>query len=221
MWTQCWMEQDSGWLRMLKRARHVMSFFLPWSLIGAICLQESKAPEITGEVLSNENIWSVKRDQDREYLNKPSGFRFHVQGHGTWWYAPRSAEELTNIIKRPLLILWKQASVLSLEWQEGESGELQPVSFASISEKVAGQIILENILKYMKDKKVVRSSHHGLTKSPYYVGQSMITNLVAFYNKMTTLEVEKRAVDVVCLDLVRLLTVSPLASSLINWWSMD
>lgn len=69
----------------------------------------------------------------------------------------------------------------------------------------------------MKDKKVVRSSHHGLTKSPYYVGQSMITNLVAFYNKMTTLEVEKRAVDVVCLVLVRLLTVSPLASSLINW----
>ena len=69
----------------------------------------------------------------------------------------------------------------------------------------------------MKDKKVVRSSHHGLTKSPYYVGQSMITNLEAVSNKMTTLEVEKRAVDVVCLDLVRLLTVSPLASSLINW----
>lgn len=217
MWTQCWMEQDSGWLRTLKRARHIMSFF--FTLISYWC-------DLPSGVQGPRDYRGSPEQWKHMVCEKRSGQGIfkqtdHVQGHGTWWYAPRSAEELTNIIKRPLLILWKQASVLSLEWQEGESGELQPVSFASISEKVAGQIILENILKYMKDKKVVRSSHHGLTKSPYYVGQSMITNLVAFYNKMTTLEVEKRAVDVVCLDLVRLLTVSPLASSLINWWSMD
>lgn len=69
----------------------------------------------------------------------------------------------------------------------------------------------------MKDKKVIWSNRHVLKKSPYYIGQSMITKLIAFYNKMTTLDAEKRAVDVFCLVLVRLLTVSPLASSLMNW----
>ena len=55
------------------------------------------------------------------------------------------------------------------------------------------QLILEAISKHMKDKKLV--SQHGFTK-----GKSFLTNLITFYDKMTSLVDERRAVDIVCLD---------------------
>lgn len=43
---------------------------LPWSLLVRLGIWESKAPETSGKVLSNENLPSVKEDQDKEHLNK-------------------------------------------------------------------------------------------------------------------------------------------------------
>jgi len=53
------------------------------------------------------------------------------------------------------------------------------------------QIILEANSKHIKDKKVICSSQCGFTK-----GKSCLTNLIAFYNKMSSLVHEGRAMDV-------------------------
>jgi len=47
----------------------------------------------------------------------------------------------------------------------------------------------------MEEKKVIKSSQHGLTK-----WKSHLTNLIAFYDGMTSLVNEGRAMDVVYLD---------------------
>jgi len=56
------------------------------------------------------------------------------------------------------------------------------------------QLILEVIIKQVKEKKVI-SSQHGFTK-----GKSCLTNLIAFYDGMTGWVDEGRAMDAVYLD---------------------
>ncbi|KAK4826109.1 hypothetical protein QYF61_005247 [Mycteria americana] len=56
--------------------------------------------------------------------------------------------------------------------------------------------LLETISKYLKNRKVSGSSQHGFTK-----GKSCLTNLITFYNEVTGLVDQGRAVDVVYLDL--------------------
>jgi len=57
------------------------------------------------------------------------------------------------------------------------------------------QLILEVIIKQVKEKKVIRSSQHGFTK-----GKSCLTNLIALYDGMTGWVDEGREVHVVYLD---------------------
>ncbi|GAB0207731.1 mitochondrial enolase superfamily member 1 [Grus japonensis] len=57
------------------------------------------------------------------------------------------------------------------------------------------QLILGVINKHVEEKKVIGSGLHGFTK-----GKSCLTNLIAFYDGMTSWVDEGRAVDVVYLD---------------------
>jgi len=57
------------------------------------------------------------------------------------------------------------------------------------------QVILDVICKQVEEKKVIRSSQHGLTK-----GKLCLTNPIDFYDGMTGWVGEGRAVDVIYLD---------------------
>ncbi|KAK4830696.1 LOW QUALITY PROTEIN: hypothetical protein QYF61_012865 [Mycteria americana] len=57
------------------------------------------------------------------------------------------------------------------------------------------QIILSAIMQHIQDNQVIRASQHGFMK-----GRSCLTNLISFYDKVTRLVDEGKAVDVVYLD---------------------
>ena len=57
------------------------------------------------------------------------------------------------------------------------------------------QIILSAIMQHVQDNQVIRPSQHGFMK-----GKSCLTNLISFYDKVTRLVDEGKAVDVVYLD---------------------
>lgn len=109
------------------------------------------------------------KDSVREYLSK--------LGHDRMY--PLVLRELADVIERPLSIIIDQP------WQLGgmssdcrkvnvtpiikKSKKKHPVKYRlvtlpSIPEKVMEQLILETISRHMTDRKIIRSSQHGLTK---------------------------------------------------------
>lgn len=66
----------------------------------------------------------------------------------------------------------------------------KPVSLISIPGKRMEQLMLKTISRHMKNKKVIGSSQHGFTKE-----KSFLTSLITFYDELTGLINEGRAVD--------------------------
>ncbi|GAB0180592.1 mitochondrial enolase superfamily member 1 [Grus japonensis] len=96
-----------------------------------------------------------------------------------------------------VLVDWKLANVTPIhkKGQKEDPGNYKPVSLTLVPGKVMEQIILSAIMRHVQDNQVIRLSQHGFMKS-----RSCLTNLISFYDKVTHLVDEGKAVDVVYLD---------------------
>ncbi|KAK4829891.1 hypothetical protein QYF61_007283 [Mycteria americana] len=118
--------------------------------------------------------------------------------------------KLAEVLTKPLSILYQQSWLtgeVPVDWrlanvtpiyekgQKERPGIYIPVSLTSVPGKVMEQIILSAITQHVQDNQVIRPSQHAFMK-----GRSCLTNLISFYDKLTRLVDEGKAVDVVYLD---------------------
>ncbi|KAK4826305.1 hypothetical protein QYF61_007152 [Mycteria americana] len=134
----------------------------------------------------------------------------HTQAMGPDGIHPRVLRELAEVLTKPLSIIYQQSWLngeVPVDWRlanatpiykkgrKEDPGNYRPVSLTS----VPGKHVLDN--------QVIRPSQHGFRK-----GRFCLTNLI-FYNKVTRLTDEGKAVSVVYLDFSKAFELFPTAFS--------
>jgi len=123
---------------------------------------------------------------------------------------PRVRKELAEELAKPLSIIcqqswltaevpddWRLASVTSIykKDRKEDPGNYRSVSLTSMPGKIMEQLILSALTGHVKDNHGIRPSQHGFMK-----GRSCLTNLISFYDQVTRLVDEGKAVDLIYLD---------------------
>ncbi|KAK4805387.1 hypothetical protein QYF61_003960, partial [Mycteria americana] len=124
---------------------------------------------------------------------------------------PRVLKELADVLTKPLSIIYQQSWLtgeVPADWRlanvtpifkkgrKEDPGNYRPVSLTSVPGKLIQQIILSAITRHVENNQGIKPSQRGLRK-----GRSCLTNLISFYDKVTRVVDEGKAVDVVYLDL--------------------
>ncbi|KAK4832714.1 LOW QUALITY PROTEIN: hypothetical protein QYF61_025175 [Mycteria americana] len=119
-------------------------------------------------------------------------------------------KELVEELAKPLSIIyqqswltgevpdhWRLANVMPIykKAQKEDPGNYRPVSLTSVPGKIMERFILSALNRHVQATQGIRPSQHGFMK-----GRSCLTNLISFYDKVTRLVDEGKAVDVFYLD---------------------
>ena len=123
---------------------------------------------------------------------------------------PRVLRELADVVAQTFFIIlqksWPTRNVL-VDWrltnvtpvfrkgQKDDLGSYRPISLTLVPGKVMEWIISGAILDQLKVNQGIRPSQHGFMN-----GRSCLTSLISFYDKVTRMVNEGKAVDVVNLD---------------------
>uniref|UniRef100_UPI00109F2E4C uncharacterized protein LOC114596483 n=1 Tax=Podarcis muralis TaxID=64176 RepID=UPI00109F2E4C len=123
---------------------------------------------------------------------------------------PRVLKELADVISEPLAVIfenswrtgevpadWRRANVVPI-FKKGEREDpnnYRPVSLTSIPGKILEQIIKQTVCEHLERNAVITNSQHGFLKN-----KSCQTNLISFFDRITSLVDEGNAVDVAYLD---------------------
>jgi len=123
---------------------------------------------------------------------------------------PRVLRELAEELAKPLSIIYQQswltgevpndcmlAKVIHIckkGWTENP-GNYRPVILTSVPGKNMERFILSALTRHVKDNQGIRPSQHVFMK-----GRSCLTNLISFYDQVTRLVDEGKAVDVIYVD---------------------
>ncbi|KAF1449307.1 hypothetical protein FQV21_0007288, partial [Spheniscus demersus] len=125
---------------------------------------------------------------------------------------PRVLRELAEELAKPLSIIyqqswltgevpddWRLANVTPIykKGRKEDPGNYRPVSLTSVPGKIMERFILRALTRHEHERnnQGIRPSQHGFTR-----GRSCLTNLISFYDQVTHLVDEGKAVDVVYLD---------------------
>ncbi|KAK4830600.1 hypothetical protein QYF61_012026 [Mycteria americana] len=159
-------------------------------------------------------------DRDRDQNGAPiiqgemvSDLLHHLDTHksmGPDEIHPRVLKELAEELTKPLSIIYQRswltgevpvdcrlANVTPIykKGRKEDPGNYRPISLTSVPGKLMEQIILSAITRHVEDNQGIKPGQHGFRK-----GRSCLTNLISFYDKVTHLVDEGKAVDVVYLD---------------------
>uniref|UniRef100_A0A670K9H8 Reverse transcriptase domain-containing protein n=1 Tax=Podarcis muralis TaxID=64176 RepID=A0A670K9H8_PODMU len=123
---------------------------------------------------------------------------------------PRVLKELADVISEPLAVIfenswrtgevpadWRRANVVPIfkKGKREDPNNYRPVSLTSIPGKILEQIIKQTVCEHLERNAVITNSQHGFLKN-----KSCQTNLLSFFDRITTLVDEGNAVDVAYLD---------------------
>ncbi|GAB0206562.1 hypothetical protein GRJ2_003121800 [Grus japonensis] len=170
------------------------------------CPQGIQPPELEdrdGEqnkppIIQEEAVNDLLRHLDTHKSMGPDGIHLRV------------LRELAEELAKPLSIFyqqswltgevpddWRLANVTPIykKGQKEDLGNYRPVSLTSVPGKIMERFILSALTRQVQDNQGIRPSQHGFMK-----GRSCLTNLISFYDLVTRLVDEGKAVDVIYLD---------------------